>query len=64
MDTAEASFLRIEEALQTEKTSEAVKQHLASKEEWLLLIDNADDPEIDISIHFPTGNRGNIIVTS
>jgi hypothetical protein len=65
VDTAEASFRIIAEAFKTKKTSEAVKQHLAtSQEEWLLLIDNADDPEIDISIYFPSGNTGNIIITS
>ena len=35
-----------------------------SLEPWLLILDNADDPSLDISRYFPVGNRGSIIVTS
>lgn len=35
-----------------------------SMEPWLLILDNADDPSLDISQFFPVGNRGTIIVTS
>ena len=35
-----------------------------SLEPWLLILDNADDPSLDISQYFPVGNRGSIIVTS
>ena len=31
---------------------------------WLLILDNADDPLLDISRFFPVGNRGTIIITS
>lgn len=31
---------------------------------WLLVIDNADDLEIDYSSYFPSGERGHILVTS
>ena len=31
---------------------------------WLLIIDNADDPNVDISNFFPPGNRGCILITS
>lgn len=31
---------------------------------WLLLIDNADDPNMDLQNHFPTGERGFILVTT
>ena len=27
---------------------------------WLLVIDNADDPSVDIAEFFPTSNRGSI----
>ena len=33
-------------------------------ENWLLLIDNADDPSLDILQYFPPGCRGTVIVTS
>ncbi len=31
---------------------------------WMLIIDNADDPSVDISRFFPSGDRGHILVTS
>ena len=41
------------------------KRYLSnSLEPWLLILDNADDPSLDISQYFPVGNRGSIIVTS
>ena len=41
------------------------KRHLTnSTEPWLLILDNADDPWLDISRFFPVGKRGTIIVTS
>ena len=44
---------------------EDFKRYLTnSPEPWLLILDNADDPSLDISQYFPVGNRGSIIVTS
>ncbi|KAM5459934.1 hypothetical protein McanCB49686_000970 [Microsporum canis] len=34
------------------------------EERWLLIIDNADDPHIDLHEYFPKGDRGCIIVTT
>ena len=31
---------------------------------WLLIIDNADDPEMDVSKYFPVGNSGHILITT
>ncbi len=31
---------------------------------WLLVIDNADDPELDISKYFPAGRAGHILITT
>ena len=33
-------------------------------EHWLLVLDNADDPSLEISKWFPVGARGNIIITT
>lgn len=35
-----------------------------SEDPWLLIIDNADDPNLDISPYFPPGNRGTVLITS
>ena len=35
------------------------------QEEWLIVFDNADDPPPgEIARFFPSGNRGNILITS
>jgi tetratricopeptide (TPR) repeat protein len=34
------------------------------KKSWLLVLDNADDPEFDYQIYFPSGTHGAIIMTS
>ena len=36
----------------------------SSKEEWLILFDNADDPSIDLREYIPSCSHGNIIITS
>jgi len=63
VDTVEGSFKYISLALGIENSSAAVKQRLSiSKEHWLLVFDNADNPTIDISKYFPLS--GNLIITS
>ena len=43
----------------------AAMHWLSNREErWLLLIDNADDPRIDLQEYFPKGDRGHIIITT
>ena len=45
--------------------SKSIRQWFTSlRESWLLILDNADDPEKDISEYFPIGNRGTILVTT
>ena len=44
---------------------EDFKRYLTnSPKPWLLILDNADDPLLDISLFFPVGNRGTVIITS
>jgi hypothetical protein len=31
---------------------------------WLVIFDNADDLDLDISVYFPLGNRGIILITT
>ena len=35
-----------------------------SRHPWLLIIDNADNPQVDYAAFFPSGNEGNIILTT
>jgi hypothetical protein len=41
-----------------------VKRYLSTSDDWLLLIDNADNPKHDILVYMPFGNTGSIIITS
>ncbi|KAF4633956.1 hypothetical protein G7Y89_g4154 [Cudoniella acicularis] len=46
-------------------TFEDAKIELANfQHTWLLILDNADDPEINYEDYFPTGNTGNILTTT
>lgn len=48
-----------------EKTESAALDWLSTlNTRWLLIIDNADDPDIPLERYFPKGNRGNILVTT
>ncbi|KAI9840817.1 MAG: hypothetical protein M1837_001290 [Sclerophora amabilis] len=43
----------------------SVKRHLSQvAENWLLIIDNADDPSLGLSKYLPTGGKGSILITS
>ena len=44
---------------------DAVKRWLSNtSESWALILDNADDPHLDISPYFPVGNRGIVLITT
>ena len=47
------------------KNFEQVKTWLANaSQSWLLIVDNADNPDIDYALYFPSGNRGNVLLTT
>src|SRR2546423_6639098 len=66
LKSAERSFSNIAEKCGCRETNIADTCYwLANTEHnWLLIIDNADDPEFDYSRYFPTGGRGSILLTS
>ena len=48
-----------------ESTESSGKYYLSQvREPWLLIIDNADNPDLHLPSLFPPGNRGNILVTT
>lgn len=62
---AEEAFSKLAQLCKVGESMEDFKKCLTnSAEPWLLILDNADDPLLDISRFFPVGNRGTIIVTS
>lgn len=64
--TAEKSFLEIADKLSiTASTSTDVCVGIANlKYSWLLVLDNADEPDIDYQNYFPDGQLGVIIMTT
>lgn len=65
MSKAEQSFSTLARRCQASDDAAAFKRWLASRtEHWLLILDNADDPSLEISKWFPAGARGNIIITT
>ncbi|KAI9764687.1 MAG: hypothetical protein M1839_005787 [Geoglossum umbratile] len=64
-EIAEQGFLDIARACGQEEEFEATKTWMSSIQyPWLLIIDNADDPAMDISKYFPMGNRGAVLVAT
>jgi tetratricopeptide (TPR) repeat protein len=47
-----------------EENVESIITWLSGKDNWLLIMDNADDQFLDISRFFPAGNRGSIVITT
>ena len=62
---AEQGFSAMAERCQVGKSMDDFKRWLTNlAEEWLLIIDNADDPSLDILSYFPPSCRGTVIVTT
>jgi hypothetical protein len=43
---------------------DAFKAWLSQKDHWLLILDNADNPDLDVSKFFPARDRGTILITT
>ena len=65
MATANQSFANIGKIGGLEATAESGKHWLAHIEEpWLVIINNADDPSLNLPDLFPEGERGHILVNT
>ncbi len=65
VDIAEQGFSTMARICKVGERTEDFKRFLTNSQElWLLILDNADDPSVDISQFFPVGDRGTILVTS
>ena len=63
---AEKGFVAIANKLGSAARSlmEAREKLANTKESWLLILDNADDPGFDYQVYFPAGTYGSVIMTS
>lgn len=65
VETAKQSFEKIGNIGGMEATQSAGKHWLSNLEEpWLLIINNADDPSLDLPDLFPEGDRGCLLVST
>ncbi|TVY40129.1 Nephrocystin [Lachnellula subtilissima] len=65
IETAKDSFAKIGKLGGLEDTENAGKYWLSQLEEpWLLIIDNADNPGLDLTSLFPEGDSGTILITT
>lgn len=63
--TANNGFSAIGKALGVSESIDDARKALSSTEmRWLLVLDNADDPNFDYGTYIPSGNRGAVIITS
>ena len=64
--TAKRDFITLAKLVgcTVETVSEALHVLANSQQSWLLILDNADDPDYDYQAYLPSGNRGSILITS
>lgn len=64
-ETANEGFVTIGRRCgQMEEDVDSIKTWLSGKDNWLLIIDNANDPNLNIAKFFPPGDRGSIMITT
>ncbi len=64
--TAESDFIPIAKLLghSVESVPYALQVLATTKKTWLLILDNADDPNFDYQAYFPSGPQGAVLMTS
>ncbi|KAL5324993.1 hypothetical protein ACEPPN_006115 [Leptodophora sp. 'Broadleaf-Isolate-01'] len=64
--TAERDFIAATKMLghPLDSIPEALQVLATTHQSWLLILDNADDPEFDYQIYLPSGNHGAVLMTS
>lgn len=64
-ESLERGYLQVAEVCGLKPQMSVVKRWLSNTSEpWALVLDNADDPRVDISSYFPVGNRGVVLMTT
>ncbi|KAG4442234.1 hypothetical protein IFR05_002283 [Cadophora sp. M221] len=63
-ETVQEGFFNIARTCKLEESIDMVKTWLSTQKDWLLIFDNADDPELDMSRFFPRCPESTILMTS
>ncbi|KAJ5997596.1 hypothetical protein N7522_009256 [Penicillium canescens] len=59
------TYAEIGKHAKVEASHTAAMHWLSNREDrWLLIMDNADDPQISLDQYFPRGDRGHVIITT
>ncbi|OCL01599.1 TPR-like protein [Glonium stellatum] len=63
---ARSGFITIAKALgiSAEDIGDSLRALANTRESWLLILDNADDPNFDYQAYLPSGTHGTVIITS
>lgn len=56
--------MNLARACKQEENVDSVKAWLSRKDHWLLILDNADNLDLDVSKFFPSQERGTILITT
>lgn len=64
--TTEGDFIAIAKLLgrSVESVPDTLQVLATTKQSWLLILDNANDPNFDYQAYFPSGTHGTILMTS
>ena len=64
--TAESDFIAIAKRIghSVESLHDALQVLANTKQTWLLILDNADDPNVDYQVYFPSGTHSAVLMTS
>ena len=63
-ETISAGLINIALAKGVGDSEEAALDWLSEQREWLLVLDNADDPTLNLRLYLPRCSHGNILITS
>lgn len=62
-ESLKRGYINIANVCGLEPNTDVVRRWLSNiPESWALILDNADDPRLDLSPYFPVGNRGVILI--
>lgn len=64
--TAKSDFIAVAKVLRSsgENIEDSLQALANTKRSWLLILDNADNPEFDYQAYLPSGTQGVVIITS
>ncbi|TVY32372.1 Kinesin light chain [Lachnellula occidentalis] len=64
--TAESDFIAVAKALEhsVDSVQDALQVLATTKPNWLLILDNADDPDFDYQVYLPSSTHGALLMTS